>query len=92
MGPIRKCPRSVTGLVWFFQSGLLPSGLATEEGLSLELRQVQRDDAGVYVCTANNGVGPTAKANIEVEIKCKFLRLNFYDRHFIYCFYEMTVL
>ena len=55
-----------------FQSGLLPSGHATEEGLSLELRQVQRDDGGVYVCTANNGVGPTAKANIEVEIKCKF--------------------
>ena len=56
----------------YFQSGLLPSGHATEEGLSLELRQVQRDDGGVYVCTANNGVGPTAKANIEVEIKCKF--------------------
>ena len=57
----------------FFQNGLLPSGLATEEGLSLELRQVQRDDGGVYMCTANNGVGPTAQANIEVEIKCKLL-------------------
>jgi hypothetical protein len=53
------------------QSGLLPSGQSTEEGLSLELRQVERDDAGTYVCTANNGVGPPAKANIEVEIKCK---------------------
>jgi hypothetical protein len=63
---------AVNNVIRFFpQSGLLPSGQSTEEGLSLELRQVERDDAGTYVCTANNGVGPPAKANIEVEIKCK---------------------
>ena len=49
----------------------MPSGQSTEEGLSLELGQVERDDGGTYTCTASNGVGAPAKAHIEVEIKCK---------------------
>ena len=53
------------------QSGLLPSGYKTQEGLSLELQNVRRQDAGTYTCTANNGVGQEASAEIQVEIKCK---------------------
>ena len=53
------------------QSGLLPSGYKTQEGLSLELQNVRRQDAGTYICTANNGVGVEASAKIQVEIKCK---------------------
>lgn len=53
------------------QSGLLPSGYKTQEGLSLELQSVRRQDAGTYTCTANNGVGQEASAEIQVEIKCK---------------------
>ena len=41
------------------------------EGLSLELSGVGRRDAGVYVCTATNGVGKPARAEITVEVKCE---------------------
>ncbi len=54
-----------------FQTGLLPSGRDREEGLSLILRDVQRTDAGVYVCTASNGVGNSASAEINVSVKCE---------------------
>ena len=45
--------------------------MTSQEGLSLELRSVSRQDAGTYVCTANNGVGEEASAEIQVEIQCK---------------------
>ena len=56
-----------------FQTGVLPIGRKTQEGLSLELQNVGRQDAGTYVCTANNGVGEEAHAEIHVDIKCKFV-------------------
>lgn len=56
-------------ITWSKTSGLLPSGYKTQEGLSLELKDVRRQDAGTYVCTANNGVGKEASAKIQVEIK-----------------------
>ena len=66
------------------QSGLLPSGYKTQEGLSLELESVRRQDAGTYLCTADNGVGQEASAEIQVEIKCKctkFLAFANLSRH-----------
>ena len=35
------------------------------------MQNVGREDAGTYICTANNGVGQEASAKIQVEIKCK---------------------
>ena len=55
------------------QTGVLPIGRKTQEGLSLELQNVGRQDAGTYVCTANNGVGEEAHAEIHVDIKCKLV-------------------
>jgi len=53
------------------QNGLLPDGFERREGLSLELRKVQRQHAGVYTCAASNGVGRAAEAHIEVNVKCE---------------------
>ena len=55
-----------------FQGGLLNTGYNKAEGLSLQLENVGRRDAGIYICTANNGVGESASAQITVNINCKF--------------------
>ena len=57
----------------FLQTGLISPGLERQEGLSLELSGVGRHDAGVYVCTATNGVGKPARAEITVDVKCEWL-------------------
>ena len=55
------------------QGGLLNTGHTKVEGLSLQLENVGRTDAGIYICTANNGVGESASAQITVNINCKYL-------------------
>ena len=55
----------------FLQGGLLNTGHTKVEGLSLQLENVGRTDAGIYICTANNGVGEPASAQITVNINCK---------------------
>ncbi len=50
---------------------MLHSGQTSVEGLSLKLDNVGRHDAGIYMCTANNGVGQEASAEITVHIACK---------------------
>jgi hypothetical protein len=49
----------------------MSNGDASVEGLSLQLENVGRNDAGIYLCTANNGVGESASAQITVHINCK---------------------
>ena len=56
-----------------------------QEGLSLELKDVGRRDAGTYVCTASNGIGKEAHAEIKVDITCKCRIL-----HFSYCKNSVT--
>ena len=70
--------QSVSFFPFTFQTGVLPIGRKTQEGLSLELQNVGRQDAGTYVCTANNGVGEEAHAEIHVDIKCKQQYVDFY--------------
>ena len=50
------------------------TGHTKVEGLSLELENVGRTDAGIYICTANNGVGKSASAQITVHINCKYIQ------------------
>lgn len=54
---------------WSKESGRLPSGADSEEGLSITLEGVDRHVEGRYTCTADNGVGePTAVTmNVAVE-------------------------
>jgi len=44
----------------------------TNNGMQLTLRMVNRRDAGVYECTATNGVGQDAKEVIELQVLCKY--------------------
>ena len=42
--------------------------------MQLTLRMVNRRDAGVYECTASNGVGQDAKETIELQVLCKLFK------------------
>lgn len=56
-------------ITWTKKSGTLPSRKPSQEGLSLVLEDVDRGHGGVYVCTATNGVGRPAMAEINVQVK-----------------------
>ena len=60
-------------MISLFQGGLLPTERQSQEGLSLELRNVGRRDAGTYVCTASNGIGKEAHGEIQVDITCEYM-------------------
>ena len=46
-------------------------------GYLLHLVDVQRDDAGSYICTASNGYGDDATAIGIVNIRCKYTKHSF---------------
>ena len=39
----------------------------------LSLREVRRDQAGQYVCQANNSVGQSEPRKIDIRVKCEYL-------------------
>ena len=43
----------------------------------IEFSPVTRYTAGLYSCTAENPLGLSKPAFIELDVKCKFLRINF---------------
>jgi len=55
----------------FFQNNLLPSGEKTVKGTSITIEQANRHQAGVYQCTASNGVGEPVTQNITLNVLCK---------------------
>uniref|UniRef100_A0A2P2HX06 Protein amalgam-like n=1 Tax=Hirondellea gigas TaxID=1518452 RepID=A0A2P2HX06_9CRUS len=55
-------------IVWNKQDGVMPSGNAKEEGLSIAFEAVDRHYAGSYTCTADNGVGTPATAMREIVV------------------------
>ncbi len=57
----------------------------------MELPSVSRHDAGTYVCSASNGVGKTAKAEIDVEITCKYIHLVWFTQY-ANCLLELLTL
>lgn len=61
-----------TFVCFCLQGGSFHGGETTVEGFSLTLDQVERHQAGVYQCSANNGVGPPVTIDISVHILCKY--------------------
>lgn len=55
----------------FPQDGILPSGIQVQNGPLLSLVDVQRQHAGVYQCTASNGIGQPVTSDIKLNVLCK---------------------
>jgi hypothetical protein len=61
-------------VIWttvLFQNNILPSGEKTVKGTSITIEQTNRHQAGVYLCTASNGVGEPVTQNITLNVLCK---------------------
>ncbi|XP_019869703.1 lachesin [Aethina tumida] len=53
---------------WSKKEGLLPSGLQVQTGYLLSVNEVQRQDGGIYTCTASNGIGQPVTADIRLHV------------------------
>lgn len=62
-------------ITWSRKNNLLPEGVQTAVTSVLSLDRVDRHQAGVYQCTASNGVGADAFQQIDLHVLCKFTRL-----------------
>lgn len=60
-------------LFFNLQDSSLPSGEKTIEGFSITLDKVDRHQAGVYQCTASNGVGDPVTVDMQLDVLCKYL-------------------
>ena len=52
--------------------GLVSEGKTVMAGSGLLLSAVSREDEGLYLCTASNGVGAPASASVRLTVLCKF--------------------
>ena len=52
----------------------VPASQFNASGFFLYLVNVQREDAGSYICTASNGFGDNVTATGIVNIRCKYLK------------------
>ena len=52
--------------------GLVAQGQTVMAGSGLLLSSVRREDEGLYLCTASNGVGAPASASVRLTVLCKF--------------------
>ena len=62
---------------WTKEGGGLVSqsqGKTVMAGSGLVLSSVSREDEGLYLCTASNGVGAPASASVRLTVLCKFRR------------------
>lgn len=55
-----------------FQDNLLPTGEKAIEGFSITLEKVDRHQAGVYQCTAANGVGEPVTVDMQLDVLCEY--------------------
>ena len=55
----------------------VPSSQFNASGYLLHLVNVQREDAGSYICTASDDFGNNATAIGIVNIRCKYSKLNY---------------
>ncbi|CAH0553650.1 unnamed protein product, partial [Brassicogethes aeneus] len=53
---------------WSKKDGILPSGLQVQSGYVLNFNEVRRQDAGIYQCTASNGIGQPVTGEIKLHV------------------------
>lgn len=59
--------------LFVFQSGTGKSPARIGEGPILTLERVERQQSGVYQCTADNNVGDPVTVDMRLDILCKWL-------------------
>jgi hypothetical protein len=64
----RASGNPVPTITWTRRNNLLPSGEKTVKGTSITIEQANRHQAGVYQCTASNGVGEPVTQNITLNV------------------------
>ena len=57
--------------IYNFQNNVLPSGEKSFESQSIVIQDLNRHHSGSYICTASNGVGQAASAEINLKVLCK---------------------
>jgi len=55
------------------QSGANKSTARIGDGPILTLEKLERQQAGVYQCTADNGVGEPVTVDMRLDVLCKYL-------------------
>lgn len=69
---------------WSKKDGLLPSGNQIQTGYVLTINDIQRQHAGIYHCTAANGIGQPVVGDIGLHVLCKLLQhANFQHNVFV---------
>ena len=63
--------RGETDLVVLQGGGSVGHGKTVMAGSGLVLTSVTRQDEGLYICTASNGVGTPASASVRLTVLCK---------------------
>lgn len=59
-------------ITWSRKNNLLPGGEQTAITSVLALDKVDRHHAGIYQCTASNGIGLNASKQIILHVLCKY--------------------
>lgn len=59
-------------ITWSRKNNLLPGGEQTAITSVLALDKVDRHHAGIYQCTASNGIGQNASKQIILHVLCKY--------------------
>lgn len=67
-------------ITWSRKNNLLPSGDQTAVTPTLSLERVDRHQAGVYQCTASNGVGEDVSEQIVLHVLCKYIHVFISDK------------
>ncbi|XP_021925523.1 lachesin-like isoform X1 [Zootermopsis nevadensis] len=58
----------VPSIHWTRKDNILPTGEKAMEGFSITLNKVDRHQAGVYQCTASNGVGDPVTVDMQLDV------------------------
>ncbi|XP_023342737.1 limbic system-associated membrane protein [Eurytemora carolleeae] len=55
-------------ITWTRENNMLPSGEKSMAGVSINIPDVSRHHTGLYICTAENGVGHPSAAEIDLQV------------------------
>lgn len=58
----------IPNITWTRKNDVLPLGEKSISGSAYTIKQTTRHDSGVYICTANNGVGTPATEQINLKV------------------------